>query len=246
MRSEPACPAPDEVRVHSMDIAQLRDRPGAIAEALTWLRPDERARFDRYRHDDDRLMFLAGRVMARSIVGAALGMSPGAWIWREGPHGRPEIDRPLTSLRFNLAHSAGLVVCALADGRDVGVDVEDCERRPPDKAIVRRYCSPAEADDIEAQGPDGWHDRFLTYWTLKEAYLKARGLGISVPLSEINFVLNGARPQIEFLGSQAGHTTHWTFDIRHVSPRHIVAIAAEGVGGVFHSFRPFGAGGAAR
>ena len=68
--------------------------PGAQARALELLRPAERARHARFRHDADRQMFLLGRVMARTIVGEALGESPDDWPWREGPRGRPEIDLP--------------------------------------------------------------------------------------------------------------------------------------------------------
>src|SRR5678816_4274419 len=148
-----------------------------IARALSWMTPAERDRYANFRHDRDRWMFALGREMARSLVAPALGVSPDAWTWREGPHGRPEIAEPVSALHFNLSHSAGVVVCALSRDRAVGVDVEDLTRRAPDPAIVTRYCSPAEAEDVCAQA-DGWRDRFLTYWTLKEAYLKARGLGI--------------------------------------------------------------------
>lgn len=229
-------PSDGEVLVSYFDIAALVGDPAATARA--WLRAEEHARYTRYRHDDDRLMFLAGRVMARSIVGAALGCPPSTWRWREGPHGRPEIDEPGTGLRFNIAHSAGLVACAIADGRDVGVDVEDRERPETDRQIVSRYCSPAEAADIDEQG-DAWHDRFLIYWTLKEAYLKACGLGISVHLSDISFSLDGDVPRIGFIGSLADHDSRWTFSLMRPTPRHLVAIASEGDGPVAHRLAPF-------
>jgi len=228
----------DDVRVSYLDIADLHRDADGLARA--WLREEEHARFTRYRHDDDRLMFLAGRVMARSIVGAAIGCPPGSWRWREGPHGRPEIDEPGTALRFNIAHSAGLVACAIADGRDVGVDVEDRQRPETDRQIVSRYCSPAEAADIDAHG-DAWHDRFLIYWTLKEAYLKARGLGISVHLSDISFTLDDDVPRIGFIGSLADHDPRWTFSLLRPTPRHLVAIASEGDGPVAHQLAPFDA-----
>jgi len=202
----------------------------AIGRALEWLQPEERARFDRYRSDADRLMFLLGRVMARDLVGRALGRAPGAWRWREGPHGRPEIAEPDTSLRFNLAHSAGLVACAIADGREVGVDVEDLER-PPDAALVRRCCSPAEVADVEAQG-EAWRDRFLTYWTLKEAYLKARGVGISVPLAEISFSLEVDGVAVAFLDTLSGTDTRWRFELLRPTDRHLLAVAASTPDGV--------------
>ena len=176
-------------------------------------------------------MFLLGRVMARDLVGRALGVAPDAWSWREGPHGRPEIAAPDTLLRFNIAHSSGLVACALAHGRDVGVDVEDLKRRPVEPAVVSRYCSPFEAADVEAQG-DAWHDRFLVYWTLKEAYLKARGIGISVHLSDISFSLGPSGVTLAFLDSLAGTDTRWQFALIQPSDQHLLAVAASTTDGV--------------
>jgi 4'-phosphopantetheinyl transferase len=201
-----------------------------IRRLVGWLSAAERVRYDRFHHDLDRHMFLVGRAMARALVGRATGVRPSSWRWREGPHGRPEIDEPGATLHFNIAHSAGLVVCALADGREVGVDVEHLDRRSMDRAIVRRYCSPAEADDVDAQ-PD-WHRRFLTYWTLKEAYLKACGLGVSVHLSDVNFTLAGDGASIGFLDSLAGADTRWLFRLMQPTERHLVAVAAATADGV--------------
>lgn len=195
-----------------------------IEAGLAWLTPAERERYRRFYLDEDRHMFLLGRLLARSLVGAALGVSPAGWTWREGPHGRPEIASPATPIRFNLAHSAGLVLCALACDREVGVDVEDLRRRPVDEAVVRRYCAPLEIADIEAQG-EAWHDRFLRYWTLKEAYLKARGLGIAMPLAEIGFALDTSGARVQFLGSLAGTDDRWAFFISQPTDRHVVAVA---------------------
>ena len=196
-----------------------------IDRALAWMTQSERERYARFRHDRDRRMFALGREMARSLVGDALGVAPDAWTWREGPHGRPEIAAPAGDLHFNLSHSAGVVVCVLGRGRAIGVDIEDLTRRAPDPAIVARYCSPDEAEDVSAQA-DRWGDRFLTYWTLKEAYLKARGLGISVPLSEISFEL-GPPPRVRFLQSLAGTHDGWMFHLMRIEPHHVAAAAVE-------------------
>jgi 4'-phosphopantetheinyl transferase len=226
MRLEPPLPGRDEVRVWHTHVAPLEADPDATARTIASLPDADRARAAKYRLERDRAMFVGGRVMARRLVGDALGIDRDGWQWREGERGRPEIGSPATPLRFNLAHSAGLVVCALAHGRDVGVDVEDLERVALDPKLVRRYCAPAEADDIEAQG-DRWRDRFLTYWTLKEAYLKARGLGIAVPLAEVCFTL-APSIRIGFLGSLAGTSTDWTFHLERPTARHLVAVAAQG------------------
>jgi 4'-phosphopantetheinyl transferase len=215
-----------EVRVWYSHANALSQDPARVARALGWLLPVERARYDRFRHDADRLMFLAGRVMARTLVSRALGCAPTTRRWREGPHGRPEIDEPGVATHFNLAHSAGLVVCAVAPDREVGVDVEDLRRRPVDRGFVARYCSPDETADVAAQPEDAWHDRFLTYWTLKEAYLKARGLGVSVSLSSVSFTLDSnGDARVGFLGALAHFDNRWLFHLTRPTDRHLLAVA---------------------
>jgi 4'-phosphopantetheinyl transferase len=224
-------PRPDAVEVFVAGIDRLR-APEGLEPALALMTADERVRASRYRHDDDRLMFALGRLMARSLVGRALGVGPSDWPWREGRHGRPEIDDDRTDLHFNLSHSAGVVICALARGRAIGVDVEHLARRTPDPAVVPRYCSPAEVEDVRSRG-DAWQDRFLTYWTLKEAYLKARGVGISLPLSDISFrVDNGGAADIRFEGSLAGTDARWAFHLWQPDEMHLAAIAADMADGV--------------
>ena len=221
-------PLPDRVaarvEVWHAHVDHAWHQPDRALRAGEWLAPEERARFARFHFDVDRQMFLLGRVMARVLVGRALGCAPLAWQWRQSSRGRPEIGYPPTTVRFNLSHSAGLVVCAIAADRDVGVDVEHLQRRATDPAIVDRYCAPAEAEAIAAPH-DGWRDRFLTYWTLKEAYLKARGLGISVPLAEVAFDLTHDRPAVRFHGSLAGSDTAWRFALASFDQRHLLAVA---------------------
>ena len=243
MSSTTSRPAPDEVQVWHAGVESLASDRASTSRALAWLQPDERTRFDRYRFDRDRMMFLLGRVMARSLVGQALDVAPTAWRWREGAHGRPEIDAPGTTTHFNLAHSAGLVACAVARGREVGVDVEDLAREATDAALVRRYCSPEEALDIEGRGAR-WRDRFLEYWTLKEAYLKARGVGISVHLSDISFSIGPEGVRVAFVRSLEGADTRWAFNLLRPTDRHLIAVAAATADGIRPTVtvRPFSLG----
>jgi 4'-phosphopantetheinyl transferase len=221
-----SCPDPGEICAWHIASSRLTADAGRLDRALGWLQPDERARYDRYRHRDDADMFLLGRVMARTLVGRAIGLAPQRWRWREGPRGRPEIAEPGVAIHFNLAHSAGLVACVLGYRREVGIDVEDRDRRRLARRIVARYCSPAERADIDAQGADGWHDRFLAYWTLKEAYLKARGLGIAVRLGDVNMTLDDGGARVDFLDSLLGTDARWAFHLAAPTPRHVMALAA--------------------
>jgi 4'-phosphopantetheinyl transferase len=200
--------------------------PAEADRVRAWLTPAERVRLDRFRRDDDRTMFLLGRVMARALVGRALGVPPTAWPWRDGARGRPEVDVAACPISFNLAHSAGLVVCAVGCGVEVGVDVEHRGRAALDRRMVARFCAPAERTAIESGGAAGWQDRFLQYWTLKEAYLKARGLGLVVPLAELSFDLSAEPIRVSFLGSLAGADPHWVFALLPVDSDHYLAVAA--------------------
>jgi 4'-phosphopantetheinyl transferase len=212
------------VEVFVADISGFRDSSEHVGQAQAWMTDAERTRAQRYRHDDDRAMFTLGRYMARTLVGRALDVPPSAWPWREGPHGRPEIDDASTDLHFNLSHSAGLVICALARGRAVGVDVEHLGRRAFELTLVNRYCSPSEVADVCDQGKD-WRDRFLMYWTLKESYLKARGVGISVPLADISFTLTASGARLAFERSLAGTDARWRFHLWQPADRHLAAVA---------------------
>ena len=87
-----------------------------------------------------------------------------------------------------------------------------------------RCCAPEEAADVEAAG-EGWPDRFLQYWTLKESYLKAVGLGISVPLTDVRFSID-PEPRAHFAGSLAGADAGWSFDLTTEGDAYYLAVAA--------------------
>ncbi len=226
MTAAASCPAPGDVCVWYARPGDVWPTADAALRAREWLGPAEHARLDRFRRDTDREMFLLGRVMARTLVGRALGLAPTAWAWRDGARGRPEIDQAGCPISFNLAHSAGLVVCAVGCGVQVGVDVEHRGRPALDRRMVARFCSTAEQADIEAFGDAGWQNRFLQYWTLKEAYLKARGLGLVVPLAELSFDLSPPDITVTFLGSLAGADARWAFALTSIAADHYVAVAA--------------------
>lgn len=216
-------PAPGVLEILWTDVRSLDAEDAALwAEALP---PDEQQRFRRFRHTRGAHEFLGGRLLVRTWLSALTGRRVDEWRFREGPYGRPELDDP--RFHFNLAHSGGIVACVLTTGREAGVDVEDLDRRPMSEGLWGRYCAPSEVADIHAQPAEERTHRFLTYWTLKEAYLKARGLGIAVHLADIAFQLNPPHaPRIAFVGSLAGTSTAWAFGLAQAGPRHLLSWAA--------------------
>ncbi len=200
--------------------------PAEAGCSVLRLPADERERFRKYRHPLAAHQFLAGRLLIRGWLEAVSGTPAAEWRLSEGERGRPAIAHPVSPWSFNLAHSGGMVACALSLLPDVGVDLEDLDRRPMSPDLFRRYCSPAEIADIERQPEDGRMRRFLTYWTLKEAYLKARGLGIAVHLADVEFSIGAPRPSIAFRGSLEGSDPGWAFALFQPSPRALLSVAA--------------------
>lgn len=205
------------------------DDGGMDAELWTrlrsWLQPEETERAEHYKDMEARAAFLIGRGMARTMLAEVTGIAPGDWRFSEGPHGRPEIASPDTPFRFNLAHSHGMITCAVAKNRDIGVDVEFLDRPASSRDVATRVCSEDELADIEAAPEAGRKERFLVYWTLKEAYLKARGLGISVHMGDVAFTVNGGEPKFVPAGSLADVDTRWLFRLAQPGPRHLMAVA---------------------
>jgi 4'-phosphopantetheinyl transferase len=166
------------------------------AELREWtyrelLDADERARHDRYRHERDRNLHLTARLMTRTVLSRCMpGISPREWKFRPGPHGKPEIARPQMhsdEWHFNVTHTEGVVVLAVAQGSPVGVDVESSGRPMNFEGLARRFFAPEEAAVIEAADEGQRAALFYRIWTLKEAYVKAIGKGLAHPLNAFWF-----------------------------------------------------------
>ncbi len=157
------------------------------------LSDDERARHDRYRHERDRNLHLTARLMTRTVLSRCMpGVSPRDWKFRPGPHGKPEIAGPEMGMHsrkwhFNVTHTEGVVVLAVAQGTPVGVDVERIDRPSNFEGLARRFFAPEEAAAIEAADEARRGALFYRIWTLKEAYVKAIGKGLAHPLDAFWF-----------------------------------------------------------
>lgn len=201
--------------------ARLEDGSLPLADA-------ERERALRFHHLSDRWEFVLGRVMARSLLAERTGTPAREFRFVENEHGRPEIAHPSLDrpLRFNLSHSGGLVACVLGESRQIGVDVERLDRPAIDPRVIGRYCSAPEQQAL-AGLPDALkHERFLQLWTLKEAYVKARGTGLTLPLRSISFDLGVEGPaDVSFNGLD--DEARWMFAHTRLDPKHLLAVAAE-------------------
>jgi 4'-phosphopantetheinyl transferase len=112
------------------------------------------------------------------------------WEFEVGDHGKPKIALPKSKLSFNLSHSHDYVILALGQEHDIGVDIEYMGRKSDYIAIAQHYFSASEIEDISTLPPDKQKERFYDYWTLKEAYIKACGMGLSLSLDKFSFSIN--------------------------------------------------------
>jgi 4'-phosphopantetheinyl transferase len=151
---------------------------------LDALSAGEAARAARFRFAADRAAFLAAHALLRALL-AAHGIP--APVFQSGPFGKPELVGAPGDVRFSLSHTRGLVAAALATRDDLGVDVELAERAVDATGLAGRFFAPAEAACIAATPPENRQGAFLRLWTLKEAFAKAVGLGLSLPLDSFAF-----------------------------------------------------------
>jgi 4'-phosphopantetheinyl transferase len=204
--------------------------PGQLERCRAVLTEDERAKVDRFRFARDQQLCLLARVLVRTTLSRYAVVPPEQWRFRTNAYGRPEIAAPVSPLRFNLSHTNGLVVCLVSRSREVGVDVECLERASRWVDLADRYFAPREAAALRREPPEGRPIRFLEYWTLKESYIKARGLGLAIPLTDFSFELPVRAVddvEIRFTPALDDDPARWQFSLRRIGRDHLVATAVE-------------------
>jgi 4'-phosphopantetheinyl transferase len=198
-----------------------------VGSARAILDAGEIARLERFHLPEHRRLFLASHLLLRKTLSRYADIPPGAWRFTANDHGKPrvarEAGRPAPS--FNIAHTAGVAVAAVTKGRDVGVDVENRDRRVQARRLADRFFAPAEAAELGKLPPAELSDRFFLHWTLKEAYIKALGRGFAQPLDSFTFRLKGERPhRIAFSTATPQDPQKWRLVIVEPRPRTVAAV----------------------
>lgn len=192
----------------------------------SWLAPDEKARAARFVFPRDRHRFIAARGILRAILGTYLRRSPADIEFTYGINGKPTLrfDRFRSSLHFNLSHSHGLAVYAVADGREVGIDVEAVRPGTADNGVIDLAFTEREAAELHALPPDLRDEAFVLGWTRKEAYMKARGMGMAFPLESVEVSLSPGQPEV----LHTADSSRWSLHSFKPAPGFVGAIVGEG------------------
>lgn len=209
-------------RVPSCNLGDRRARYESLLSA------DEIERYRRFYFEADRITFLIAHALVRTALSHYAPTPPAEWRFRCNRYGRPEIDPVFSpsTLRFNLTHASGLVGCVVTDGVDCGVDVESIRPVGNLLRLARSVLAPQELAELRSRAPASRLSRFYQYWTLKESYIKARGVGLSLPLRGIDFRFDGAR-LTGFATSDAvgDDPARWQFSHGQVDRTHKLAVA---------------------
>jgi len=228
-------------QVHVWYAVTERLAESALAEARDLLSPAERARCDRFRFDRDRRDFAAAHALLRHALTVHEGAPASPWSFEEGVHGKPFLTPGQSALEFNLAHTNGLVACALSHGGAVGVDVESLDRAVNGDDIARRYFSAPEILGLQELAGVERATRFIELWTLKEAYLKAIGAGLSNPLNDFGFELTGSSALV-FNAPAGVARADWQFALFAPSAAHRMAVAVRSDRAVDYAVRSWPSG----
>jgi 4'-phosphopantetheinyl transferase len=214
-----------DVHIHYRSIGQM-SREEHI-EAVAMLSADEVERAQRLVFPRDRVVYLAAHALLRQVLSHYERIPSSAWTFEANSDGKPVLGSPhrATSLCFNLTHTTGLVACVVGRARDVGIDVESLDARVDWFEIASRFFSTSEVTSLHSCVESERHARFVELWTLKEAYIKAMGTGLSTPLQTFAFVYEGAA-SLRLEPAVGSKQSAWQFALFAPTARHRMAVAA--------------------
>jgi 4'-phosphopantetheinyl transferase len=219
-------------RVGTVDIwrANLTLPPGELSRISSCLTYEERQRAGRFRLQCDRDRFVASRGLLRHILASYLDRSPRGIHFGYAAQGKPFLPE-YPELRFNLSHAADLVIIGVTRGRELGLDVESLFSEAVMNEVSNRVLSHPERlvfDRLDASQRREW---FVRLWTRKEAYIKADGRGMSLPLEHID--VSSRLGRVRLLGESPGEwslSPEWTIRAIPVGPGYRASLASEGFG----------------
>jgi len=225
------CLPDDEVHVWTAS----REAPDEVVEVMrSVLDPDEVRRADRFTFLRDRRQFAVSRGLLRTILGRYLDRPPESLRFVANAHGKPGFDPRMgldVPIRFNLAHSGPWVVYALTLGREIGVDIERIRPDFGGLAIAERFFAPGEVATLRGLPEESRRLAFFQGWTRKEAYIKAKGKGLALPLDEFEVAIDPDQPAgLLSTWPDSLEASRWSLVELPADPGFVAAVCVEGQG----------------
>jgi 4'-phosphopantetheinyl transferase len=226
----PETPALGRNEVHVWR-ATLHQNPSQIQSFLHNLAADEQARADRFCFKRDREHFIVARGVLRAILGGYMNRAPECLSFCYNSHRKPALtgESDGDAIRFNVSHSDGVALYVVTRGREVGIDLERIRFDLAVAEIAERFFSQQEVAMLRTLPTEVQRQAFFRCWTRKEAYIKARGEGLSLPLDQFDVSLAPGEPAA-ILGSQLdpSEASRWCLQELTPAPGYVAALAVEG------------------
>jgi 4'-phosphopantetheinyl transferase len=200
-------------------IVRLEAGEDNFARSVAVLSPEETARAERFHFDRHRRAFILGRAALRFLLASYLDLDAAAVQFVYGPQGKPALAPMLenASLRFNASHSGDLAAYAFTSGCEIGVDVERYRALADLENIARRFFSPEETAELLELSLADKASGFFNCWTRKEAYIKAMGGGLSIPLDSFRVTL-APGTAARMVSIEGGHHAARGWTLYHFTP----------------------------
>jgi 4'-phosphopantetheinyl transferase len=220
----------DEIHVWAAFVDQPLPFVSSMLRALS---SDERARAERFHFPRDRHRYIVARGILRALLGRYLNSDPADVLLGYLPSGKPILAPEWRGdhFQFNLSHSHELALCAVGRRRRLGIDVEHVRPELAAERIAERFFSPSEVTALRALPQSCQAEAFFACWTRKEAYVKARGEGLQIPLNQFEVVVAPGQPAA-ILHDEADPqaVSRWSLRSLDLGPTYAAALAVEGQG----------------
>jgi len=207
--------------------------PDLVATYLGWLDEQERTRYNKFKFPQHSHCYLVAHALLRNCLSLYKSVHPADLKFSKNKYGKPDLLEPGCSLplRFSLSHTEGIVTCAVAWRRDIGIDAEFVQRKANIWSIAEISFTSEELAGLKRCAPAVQSHCFFQHWTLKEAYAKARGMGLYLPFDKLAFHLNPeSENAINFTlpagSEEACALESWRFALMGTASQHCIALAA--------------------
>jgi 4'-phosphopantetheinyl transferase len=212
--------------------ASLEPETEAVSRMRQLLSADEQERANRFHFEIDRRHFIVARGCLRTILSRYIGIAPDEIRFRYATHGKPMLANSIEqvpTLRFNLSHSHNLALFGFTRVGEIGVDIEYIRPDFNGDDVARRFFSPAEVACLNEIPPVDRYKAFFSCWTRKEAFVKARKLGLSLALDQFDVSLSPQVPAALLRTRwNEDEASRWSLNAIEVEPGYVAAVAVEG------------------
>lgn len=217
----------NEVHVWRVGLARSKSEVESLYKLLS---EDERDRAERFRFERHRTRFIVARGAMRKILGLYMRQKPDSLHFDYTYFGKPFLQdvREVEAIRFNLSHARDIALCAVAHKREIGVDVEFVRADVDCESIAAQFFNRSEIETLLSIPEELRTQAFFKCWTSKEAYIKARGEGLSMPLDEFNVSLHPGEPAALLWASDSKEVARWSLRELIIGHNYVAALAVEG------------------